>query len=315
MLALNRWFDFDRWYPNLSQKMSVETSDALCRPDGPDFLCVGAQKAGTRWLYDQLIGHPDFWLPPLKELHYFDDTKKFGRRFAKGKIQQAHRQPMLNGRWPPDERDNVFYAIALEISEARGPDPDAYARLFEPKCGQLSGDLTPGYSTLDEGLISEIANRFPTMRIVLILREPIDRFWSQLCMEVRKGRLKLRDPADVEAIMRFALQPGVVGRSFPSIIWSKWSRHFPEQRMGIFLFDDLRRDPKLLRHRILSFLGADPARTNGRAPDFNRKESSAKIEMPNVVREMLLDYFSDELRRCALLFRGPAETWPSRYGL
>jgi hypothetical protein len=38
----------------------------------PDFLCVGAQKAGTSWLYRQLEPHPDFWMPPVKELHYFD---------------------------------------------------------------------------------------------------------------------------------------------------------------------------------------------------------------------------------------------------
>src|SRR3954454_22181194 len=39
---------------------------------GPDFLCIGAQKAGTGWLYEQLRSHPDFWMPPMKELHYFD---------------------------------------------------------------------------------------------------------------------------------------------------------------------------------------------------------------------------------------------------
>src|SRR6185295_12624998 len=39
---------------------------------GPDFLCIGAQKAGTGWLYEQLRSHPGFWMPPMKELHYFD---------------------------------------------------------------------------------------------------------------------------------------------------------------------------------------------------------------------------------------------------
>ncbi len=42
----------------------------------PDFLCVGAQKAGTSWLYQQLEPHPDFWMPPVKELHYFDQSKQ-----------------------------------------------------------------------------------------------------------------------------------------------------------------------------------------------------------------------------------------------
>ena len=49
----------------------------------PDFLCVGAQKAGTSWLYRQLEPHPDFWMPPVKELHYFDQlswTKRGSRR-------------------------------------------------------------------------------------------------------------------------------------------------------------------------------------------------------------------------------------------
>jgi hypothetical protein len=39
---------------------------------GPDFLCIGLQKAGTRWLYDQLSHAKGVWLPPIKEIGYFD---------------------------------------------------------------------------------------------------------------------------------------------------------------------------------------------------------------------------------------------------
>ncbi|QTN38479.1 sulfotransferase [Cryomorphaceae bacterium] len=38
----------------------------------PDFLCIGAQKSGTTWLQDCLIHHPDIFLPPEKEVHFFD---------------------------------------------------------------------------------------------------------------------------------------------------------------------------------------------------------------------------------------------------
>ena len=48
---------------------------------GPDFICIGAQKAGTRWLFDQLAFHPGFWMPPIKELHYLNGSKRF-LRFA-----------------------------------------------------------------------------------------------------------------------------------------------------------------------------------------------------------------------------------------
>ena len=45
---------------------------------GPDFLVIGAQRAGTTWLHRVLRQHPSLWLPPVKELHYFDrlETKR-----------------------------------------------------------------------------------------------------------------------------------------------------------------------------------------------------------------------------------------------
>ena len=48
------------------------SSDRLKSGRLPDFLCIGAQKSGTTWLYHNLKQHPQVWLPPVKELHYFD---------------------------------------------------------------------------------------------------------------------------------------------------------------------------------------------------------------------------------------------------
>ncbi len=41
----------------------------------PDFLCIGAQRSGTTWLHHNLRQHPEIWMPPLKELHYFDEME------------------------------------------------------------------------------------------------------------------------------------------------------------------------------------------------------------------------------------------------
>src|SRR5690606_11946368 len=38
----------------------------------PDFICIGAQKSGTTWLYENLKLHPDIFMPDKKELHYFN---------------------------------------------------------------------------------------------------------------------------------------------------------------------------------------------------------------------------------------------------
>lgn len=53
----------------------------------PDFLCIGAQKAGTTWLYENLRLHPDIYLTPRKELHYFDwqysrPLRDYARQFS-----------------------------------------------------------------------------------------------------------------------------------------------------------------------------------------------------------------------------------------
>jgi hypothetical protein len=38
----------------------------------PNFLIIGAQKAGTTWLFQNLQSHPEIWLPAEKEIHFFD---------------------------------------------------------------------------------------------------------------------------------------------------------------------------------------------------------------------------------------------------
>jgi hypothetical protein len=45
----------------------------------PEFLCVGAAKAGSTTINDVLSQHPQIYLPPAKELHFFDNDELFGR--------------------------------------------------------------------------------------------------------------------------------------------------------------------------------------------------------------------------------------------
>jgi hypothetical protein len=92
---------------------------------GPDFLCVGAQKGGTQWLYDQLQHHPDFWMPPIKELHYFD-----GRRVRAAKaaalyaeavagLEATNRDRVLNADRVLESRDLEFLKAFADLLDAR----------------------------------------------------------------------------------------------------------------------------------------------------------------------------------------------------
>jgi hypothetical protein len=280
---------------------------------GPDFFCVGLQKGGTQWLYDQLQGHPDFWMPPYKEIHYFDRefpykkiSKAAQKFFAKPKKVAKSREG--RGDAPVDDRGAIFFQRVAAL-EGRPLDIEDYARLFEPKGALLSGDVTPGYSTLDEDLIGALAKRFPDAKVCLMLREPVSRIWSQWRM-VNENE---PDPAQAELNFRrfknFVDRPNVVARSYPSEIARKWSAAFGD-RFRFFFLDDVVKRPDETRNEVLRFLGADPDKPSIVKPDFNRKAKIAGAERTTKMQKLLQARFAEERRRCAELFGGPAAGWP-----
>jgi hypothetical protein len=289
------------------------------RPDsGPDFLCVGAQKGGTRWLYDQLQLHPDFWMPPVKELHYFDRRSpsaasvNLGRR-AEENLERTNRRQAKLALRPLDRRDIDFLAAYVAMPWWR-TDLEAYARLFSLKGNLLSGDITPDYSTLSDRQIARIMRRFPNVKVVFIARDPVERVWSHLTMHMRRGTIARG--LDADDVMRLMRRRFVRERSYPSEIAARWRRHVPGEQFGLFLFDDLVADADGLRRRVLSFLGGDPARESGVInAAFNRKEDREKVPLPPAIRTEIARHFATEIKASAAAFGGAAKGWAEKYGL
>jgi hypothetical protein len=104
-------------------------------------------------------------------------------------------------------------------------------------------------------------------------------------------------------------------RSHPSEIVSRWKRYVHPDRFRIYFFDDLKRNPTELRHRILQFLGADPEKRSKRVPpDYNADAGQRKLCLTDKVRTRVAHFFEHELRACAAELGGAAKEWPSRYG-
>ena len=111
----------------------------------PNFLGIGAQKAGTTWLYKNLRKHPQLYLPETKEIHYFD--------------------------W-------YFYKSIKW-----------YCKYFKSaKKTQITGEINPCYSVLSERKIKLIHKINPKLKIILLLRNPIERAWSQAVMNLVKTK-------------------------------------------------------------------------------------------------------------------------------
>ena len=109
-------------------------------------------------------------MPPLKELHYFDQLSRTQYQAIPG---------------PRDARDLSFLESMKSLSAGPCIDLENYARLFDPKASLLSGDITPTYSTLSDEVIRRIVEYFPNLNVIFLARDPVERAWSHLSMEVR----------------------------------------------------------------------------------------------------------------------------------
>src|SRR5882724_2943801 len=266
----------------------------------PDFLCVGAHKSGTTWLYQQLDSHPDFWMPPVKELHYLDQLSR---------VQRTS---------PPrrrDERDLRFLENIRILSAEQHMDLERYAQLFEPKASLLSGDISPNYSTLSNEVIRRIVGYYPNLKVIFLARDPVERLWSHLSMEVRYHQIEAFDVTDIDEVNRNVLRRGMLLRSYPSAVVARWKRYVHADRFRIYFFDDLQRNPTELRRSVFDFLGADPDKSGSRVTaDYNSWAKMEKLLLTDKVRSHLAQFFKKELKTCATLLGGPARDWPARYG-
>ena len=266
---------------------------------GPDFLCIGMGKSGTQWLYDQCRRHPDFWMPPIKEIHYLD--REFPRRSRKPRGKR------------PQDRDYVF---TKEMAAHRGQpmNLERYAQMFRFKGDQISGDVTPSYCTLPEELIERVMARFPHLKIILMLRDPVSRAWSHFGMKHRAQVVEmstLRDPAKFREMLKTSK---VTRMGSPAQIYRKWSRFVAPSQFRYYFFEDLTADSEAVSRDVLTFLGSDPSK-NPIDATHNRKASRPKFEITADIRDVLAEHFADELLDSARLFGSHARNWPAKYGI
>lgn len=155
------------------------------------FVCVGAQKAGTTWLYEILKLHGEVWVPPIKEMHYFDE-KYIGEGHYSARLNSlitaAQRQLLIREQNRPytrmllekESEDLIRLAEFFSIY-----DDVTYYNYFIRKSGEkkIVGEITPEYALLPKEGFTNIINVFPGVIFIFIMRDPINRYWSQIKME------------------------------------------------------------------------------------------------------------------------------------
>ena len=141
-------------------------------------LGIGAQKAGTTWLHDYLLGRGDIYMPRRKELHYFDT--KYRPDLQKGSKRQPWRRP---------QGSEAPLTVSQLQAFGEGEDYREFFRSRVPDAISHFGEITPAYSLVGESGFQEIRHLFRNVRLIFIMRDPAERFYSQYRM-VRDKTLK-----------------------------------------------------------------------------------------------------------------------------
>lgn len=285
---------------------------------GPDFICIGAQKSCTSWLHWNLYFHPDTAMPPEKELNYFGyDFSPLWKRHLVGFVIKYLRFLVRNKFYY--RRYTQWFAWHSRLLKARKNEiPSAefefypfktfpfewyedflfsphtlenYPKLFPKYQGKISGDLSPSYAVFSNKWVRRLSKTAPTVKIIYLLRNPIERTWSQFKMENKD--FLLTNPKESE-IIECINDDFYFVYSYYTETLNKWESYFPG-RVKVWFYDEVCNNPEKVFIEICEYLDIAPDTT------FSHNKIKSKVfegpsdPIPTNVRRYLNTHFKEEL--------------------
>ncbi|MEM9092479.1 MAG: sulfotransferase [Cyanobacteria bacterium P01_F01_bin.53] len=224
----------------------------------PNFLIFGVQKAGTTSIYNYLKQHPQVFMSPLKE------TDFMGRESAAAPEGAEFEEQLSRGG-----RKQI-----LTIKD--------YRELFDGVTDEIAiGEASPNYLFTHTLAVPNIQRHIPNAKLMAVLRNPIERAYSDYLMHVRQvvgNRKPLAEQIQTSGDTSYTL---LKGRYYEGV------KHFLEvfgpEQVKLFLYEELRNDSAGLMREVYSFIGVDP--------DFNadtsQKQQKAEIPKNQKLNQLL----------------------------
>ena len=240
-----------------------------------DFIVAGAQKSGTTALHYFLKKHPQIALPDRQEMHFFDDEEIFSR--APVDYESLHRQ---------------------------------FARIRK---SQISGEVTPSYLYWKPAM-ERIRNYNPRIKLIILLRNPVDRAFAHWNMQ----RFKNREPLDfldalteepsrlAELLSKESRRFAYVDRGFYSEQLERVFRFFPREQVKIVKFESFRDRKQEALDEIFEFLGVKPLR---QVRDKDRNVVPYERAMRPDERKYLSGVFATEVSKLEQMLGWDLSDW------
>lgn len=263
--------------------------------DAVFMFCVGATKAGTSWLHDQLRNHPDCRLRTIKEYHYFNlkEPHHWENRLAELQAEMDDLSALPDAEQSHFRRERLADLRAWQpVIAARQIDVARYRdfHLAQLGTGQVVGDLTPAYALMPGKDLSVLATVARDVRVIYLIRDPLARLWSHLRMAASRAFPDNFDAAAKDLLTRtLAGQTeggiqGILRRGDYRSILPKLRRLFDPAKLLVMFTEDLMTPSGFAR--MLDFLGLRPMQAQfdqpvhqGRALAFPAPQRRAALQV------------------------------------
>lgn len=154
--------------------------------------------------------------------------------------------------------------------------------------GKKRGEFTPSYAGLSPARIREIRRHFPKLRLLYIVRDPVDRAWSHACMGLRRSGMAVEEAPDERFAARFRSRHYIVQADYETCL-RNWISVYPPEQLLLLRFESVRDEPRRLLKRCAEHIGVDPAFYD-RVPESELKEpvgAGAKARLrPSLVSDL-----------------------------
>jgi hypothetical protein len=252
----------------------------------PDFLIIGTQRGGTTSLYHYLQSHSCIEMTATKELHFFD------RQFHKGLAwYRAHFPTLL----------------------------EKYCSLYLHKQVFLAGEASPEYLFIPH-TPTRVAQALPHAKLIVLLRNPVDRAYSHYHLTVELGHERLsfeeaiqweeerigkereRVLADENYESYAYVHFSYLSRGIYVDQLQAWMRLFPREQFLILKSEDLYADPAATLQKVLAFLNLPESDQHLPTNVYKQYNGKTASHMDPALRKRLLEYFEPHnARLCTYL--------------
>lgn len=254
----------------------------------PDIVCIGAQKAGTSWIHEVLGSREDVWVPPFKEMHFFDHKfVEWNRRWTGAHVFRGVEKARTRHLKTNSEPDPKFLQYLDGILQPPMFNGTWYRYIFSrAPVEKICMDVTPEYCTIPDDGVDFFRRFLPNSKVLMLIRDPVERAISHLRMNVSRQR---HPPQSVDEWIELAKNPQIRIKGDYSNIVPRWDKKFPKKQLEYYSFHSLVSKPAELLSQLETFLDLPP--TEYKSMD----QAVHKTSGPSAPDEVI-EYFTYELK-------------------